>query len=228
MPADISVIIPVFEERSGIGATLDRLRRLAGPPPREVIVVDGHPQTTTLEAIQDTGVVPLRSSKGRGVQMNRGAAAAIGRILLFLHADTRLPPGAFSRVTEVMADRRNAAGAFDLAIDSSRRALAAIAWMATRRSRLTGIPYGDQAVFVRRSIFDAVGGYRDIPIMEDVDLMRRIRRRGGRIGFIDAPAVTSPRRWIREGIVYGTLRNWTLISLYLAGVDPHRLARFYR
>ena len=228
MPLDISIIIPVYNEQAVINATLAHLAALPGPAPREVIVVDGHPQASTLPDIEGKWAVRrLTAAAGRGRQMNRGASAATGAVLLFLHADTLLPPGALAMIAALLADGRLAAGAFDLDIDSPRRALKAIARTASLRSRLTGIPYGDQAIFVRQTVFAALGGYREIPIMEDVDLMRRLKRRGQRIGVVDAAVTTSARRWLKEGIVFGTLRNWTLMSLYLAGASPHRLARFY-
>jgi hypothetical protein len=115
-----------------------------------------------------------------------------------------------------------------LAIDSERPVFRLIEKAASLRSRLTKIPYGDQAVFMRKTVFNELGGFRDIPIMEDVEIMRRIKKRSGKICIIDKAARTSSRRWEREGIVYTTLRNWLLITLYLIGVKPEKLARFYR
>jgi hypothetical protein len=119
------------------------------------------------------------------------------------------------------------AGAFDLGIDSHRLAFRVIEKIACWRSRLTRIPYGDQAIFIRRDYFRSMGGFQDIPIMEDVDLMRRIKKKGGKIHILRDRVKTSARRWEKEGILYGTLRNWLLVSLFCAGVKPERLARFY-
>lgn len=160
--------------------------------------------------------------------MNAGAQRASGDLLLFLHADTILPPGGIRTLLETMGPSGRVGGAFDLDIASNRPALRLIARMGSLRSRVTRIPYGDQGIFIRRAAFQALGGFSDIPLMEDVDLMRRIKRRGWPILILPLRVRTSPRRWEREGIVYGTLRNWTLILLYLTGVSPDRLARYYR
>ena len=127
-----------------------------------------------------------------------------------------------------MEDCSCIAGAFDLAIDSDKPAFRLIEKAASLRSRMTRIPYGDQVIFIRKGEFRELGGFRDIPIMEDVDIMRRIKKRKGRICIIGKAVRTSPRRWEKEGIVYTTLRNWLLITLYLFGVRPEKLVRFYR
>jgi GT2 family glycosyltransferase len=149
-------------------------------------------------------------------------------VLLFLHADTVLPPAAFERIAEAMRDEGCVGGAFDLRIDSRRTGFRVIEKVASLRSRLTRIPYGDQAIFIRASCFRTLGGFREIPLMEDVDLMRRIKRKGWRIVIFREPVITSARRWEKEGLVFGTLRNWFLMTLYLCGVPPERLARYYR
>jgi hypothetical protein len=123
---------------------------------------------------------------------------------------------------------RHAGGAFDMGIDSERKVFRITERYVAWRTRLTRIPFGDQAIFVRRDYFERIGGYRDIPIMEDVDLMRRIRRRGDAICIVPEKVMTSARRWEKDGLVFGTLRNWMLQALYCCGVSPERLARFYR
>lgn len=224
---DISVIVPVLGEESVIGERIRRIRAaLAGANP-EVIVVDGDPGKSTLRVLNDPGVISLASPRGRAVQMNRGAEAASGEILLFLHADTDLPAGACTRIHRALADPSITAGAFDLAIRSPRAAFRVIERVASRRSRITRIPYGDQGIFLHRAYFQEIGGYREIPLMEDVDLMRRIKKRGDRIAFLDVPVSTSARRWEKEGILRCTLRNWILVSLFLLGMPAERLARFY-
>jgi rSAM/selenodomain-associated transferase 2 len=160
--------------------------------------------------------------------MNHGAALAAGNILIFLHADTRLPTDAMAFIDTAMRDESYMAGAFDLAIDSERPIFRLIEKAASLRSRLTRIPYGDQAVFMRKTVFKKLGGFRNIPIMEDVEIMRRIKKQGGKIRIIDRKVLTSSRRWKRDGIVYTTLRNWLLITLYLLGVKPDKLVRFYQ
>jgi len=224
----ISVIIPVFCEQAVINRTIETVRRLRGGDAAEIIVVDGQAEGETLAAIQDAAVQKIRSEKGRGGQLNRGAAIAAGDVLLFLHADTVLPPAAFERIAEAMGDEGCIGGAFDLRIDSPRMAFRVIERAACMRSRLTRIPYGDQAIFIRASCFRTLGGFKEIPILEDVDLMRRIRRERGRIVIFREPVLTSARRWEKEGLIFGTIRNWFLMTLYLCGVAPERLARFYR
>lgn len=228
MKMRISVIIPVFCEQAGINETIEAVRRLPGGEAAEIIVVDGGPGGETLAAVRDKAVRKVLSAKGRGGQINRGAAIAGGDLLLFLHADTLLPPAAFERIAEAMREEGCVGGAFDLHIDSPGAGFRAIETMANFRSRLTRIPYGDQAIFLRAAAFRTLGGFSEIPIMEDVDLMRRIKRKGWPIFIFRELVTTSARRWKKEGLIFGTLRNWTLITLYLCGVAPERLARFYR
>jgi rSAM/selenodomain-associated transferase 2 len=160
--------------------------------------------------------------------MNAGAAAANGEILIFLHADTRLPEEGFEKVAQVLRGGKYVAGAFDLGIDSDRLVLRYIAASARLRSRLNRIPYGDQAIFMSKTYFDAIGRFREIPIMEDVDLMRRIKKRGDKIFILPDRVRTSPRRWETEGAIYTTLRNQLLVALYYLGVSPEKLAKFYK
>ncbi len=174
------------------------------------------------------GVKTAISEKGRGNQMNLGASLAAGDILIFLHADTILPHDALELIETAMEDISCIAGAFDLAIDSERPAFRLIEKAASFRSRMTRIPYGDQTIFIRKSGFRDLGGFNNIPIMEDVEFMRSIKKGKGKICIIGTAVLTSPRRWEKEGIVYTTLRNWLLIALYLCGVKPEKLIRFYR
>jgi rSAM/selenodomain-associated transferase 2 len=194
----------------------------------EIIIVDGDPAGRTIEAARNMGVNTAISEKGRGKQMNLGAALAAGEILIFLHADTLLPADALELIETAMEDGSCVAGAFDLAVDSERPAFRLIEKAASIRSRLTRIPYGDQAIFVRKRDFQDLGGFRDIPIMEDVEIMQRIKKRKGKICILRKAVRTSPRRWEKEGIVYTTLRNWLILFLYLSGVRPEKLIRFYR
>jgi rSAM/selenodomain-associated transferase 2 len=159
--------------------------------------------------------------------MNEGVRAAGGDILVFLHADTELPANAFRSISSIMLKGRFAGGAFDLAIDARGLIFRVIEWVTSNRSRLTRIPYGDQAIFLGRDSFMRIGGYRDIPLMEDVDLMRRLKARGDRIFIIREKVKTSARRWEREGVLRCTARNWAIMLLYLLGVRPERLARWY-
>ena len=224
----VSVIIPVLGEARQLDSLIDHLFQIADGKPVEMIVVDGSPEGESIKAVSREGVTLLTAPAGRARQMNAGAAAAGGAYLLFLHADTLLPPGAFRRIEETLSENDCVAGAFDLRYGSERPSMRFIARVASLRSRLTRIPYGDQAQFFRRDYFEKICGFADIPLMEDVEIMRRIKDRGDRISILPGAVVTSARRHEKEGILYCTLRNWTIITLYLLGMSPERLVRFYK
>lgn len=228
MMPKFSFIIPVWNEEALISGTIEHVLSLNASGSTEIIVVDGDPAGRTIKVARGMGVRTAISEKGRGNQMNLGASLAEGDILIFLHADTLLPPDALELIETAMADGSSIAGAFDLAIDSERPAYRLIEKAASLRSRVTRIPYGDQTVFIRRTDFLGLGGFADIPIMEDVEFMQRIKKRKGKIRIIGRAVRTSPRRWQKEGIAYTTVRNWILLSLYLCGVKPESLVRFYR
>jgi rSAM/selenodomain-associated transferase 2 len=191
-------------------------------------VVDGDSEGRTLGAITQDDVTKIKSPRGRGKQMNEGAALATGDILLFLHVDTRLPRDALGLIRSAMEDNRHVAGAFDLGIESSQLIFRIIERAASLRSRVTRIPFGDQGIFIRKDYFMQVGGYREIPVMEDVDIMNRIKKQRGRIYIIPRRVSTDSRRWEQEGIVRCTLRNWMLQIFYYLGISPYKLARFYK
>ena len=226
----ISVIIPVFNEGPLVGDTISRVFYVAdqsGVSP-EVIVVDGHPERTTLKYIEDERVITMGSARGRANQMNAGAAASRGSVLLFLHADTILPDRAFASIDDALDTSGAVGGAFELAIDSRHPFLILTALYASLRCRVTRIPYGDQAIFMSRDYFQLIGGYRPIPLMEDVELMREVKRRGKEIAIIPDKVITSARRWEKEGIYRGFVRNKVLITLHYLGMSPEKLAEFYR
>lgn|SRR5574341_362041 len=225
---DISIIIPVLNESEGINDAIGRLRSIVSGNEAEIIVVDGDPAGSTINALKDKRVIKTLSGKGRAIQMNKGAALASGRILLFLHADTMLPQNALVSITKYMKDGRFVAGAFDLGIQTNRKIFKITERYVALRTRLTKVPFGDQAIFIRREYFDRIGGFKPVPIMEDFELMSRIKKRGDRIRIIPEKAMTSARRWEKEGVLYATFRNWMLQLLYLAGVSPERLSRFYK
>ncbi len=225
---ELSVIIPVLDEAGIINRAVAHLRQADSRLSIEIIVVDGDPRGTTIPAIEDRTVRTTIAPRGRAVQMNCGAALATGHILLFLHADTVLPPRAFDLILAAMNDGRMAAGAFDLGFDADRRLFRVTEGCVFLRTRLTRVPFGDQAIFIRKDYFDRIGGYRPIPIMEDVELMKRIRKRGDRICIIPVKVRTSARRYMQEGIAYGMFRNSLLQILYALGVPPERLVKWYR
>ena len=226
---NISVIVPVFREAKTINAFLETVQAVFPAPGNEIIVVDGSPGWDTLAAVTLPRVKTIRSGRGRARQMNRGAAVAKGNILLFLHADTFLPGDAPELIASLLSgDPDLVGGAFSLGIDDDRIPLKVIEWSANLRSRLTRVPYGDQSIFMRKTCFDRVGGFRDIPIMEDLELMTRIRKQRGQIHILKEKSVTSSRRWKKEGIAICTLRNWLIRLLYHLGVPADRLAALYR
>ncbi len=233
MKPDISIIIPVLNEPGVIQTTLGCLDNHSSGKTIEIVVVDADPDGTTLEAIhfENASRWQLKTEiagKGRGLQMNRGAKLASGPILLFLHADTLLPERALEAILLTLQNDHIVGGAFDLGIRSSKWGYRIIEKIATARSRITRLPYGDQAIFLRKDYFHMIGGFSMIPIMEDVDIMRRIKKRGDVIQIIGKRVQTDPRRWEKEGMVYATLRNWVLMVLYLMGVSPHRLVKYYK
>jgi len=221
-PAErISVVVPVLDEAPRIVACLEALQglRAAG---HEVIVVDGGSRDASAELAAPLADRVLRAPRGRALQMNAGARAARGAMLLFLHADTRLPPEAARAVFA-----RGDWGRFDVAIEGRHALLPVIAWMMNLRSRLTGIATGDQAIFVRRALFERLGGYAEIPLMEDVELSRRLRRVSPP-ACLRLRAVTSGRRWEKRGVLRTIVLMWRLRLAYFLGADPRRLAERYR
>ncbi len=223
----ISVVIPVHKEQEGINPFLSRLAEIFSLDRHQIIVVDGGPKHETLVALNVPGIVTIASDKGRGKQMNIGASKAGGDILLFVHADTFLPDNAPELILTAMKDKNLVGGAFSLGIETERTSLKLIARAANLRSNLTRVPYGDQAIFLRKHFFEKMGGFREIPIMEDLELMTRIRKSGGKISILSEKTMTSPRRWIKEGIIKCTLRNWLIRILYHLGFSLERISRMY-
>ena len=224
MARRISIIIPTLNEAETIGNTLAAL------PVREDlerIVVDGGSSDLTVSLAQKAADKVLNCAPGRAVQMNAGAAVAQGEILLFLHADSFITLSGLDAMLTAMENPEVVGGAFRLGIDSTRAALHLIAAAANWRTRMTRIPYGDQGIFIRRAVFERFGGYPDLPIMEDLELGRRMKQ-NGRIVLLPQTILTSSRRWDREGALYTTLRNQLFVLLYYMGLPPIRLARWYR
>jgi len=223
-----SIVIPVLHEANKINGLIAHLNGLDLEKSCEIIVVDGSQENDTLKAIHSNRVIKISSEKGRAKQMNAGASVAKGEILIFLHADTELSQNALKRINAFLNTKEYVGGAFDLGIKSDKIVFKVIAFMASLRSRLNGIPYGDQALFIRKEYFDKMGGYKDIPLMEDVELMRRVKRSGKKIKIFPDPTMTSPRRWEKEGVIYCTLRNYALQLLYFIGVSPQKLVGWYK
>jgi len=189
-------------------------------------VVDGD-GASGIDTILHKDIIKITSKKGRANQMNKGARYAKFDTLLFLHADTILPDFAFKKIEETLKDDINA-GAFDLSFDSSKKSLKFIAFVASIRSRLTKLPYGDQAIFIKKEIFNKIGGYGKIDLMEDLNLMQKLKKQNYKIKILKQKVITSSRKYENNGIIYNIIKNWTLLSLYFLGVNPNKLAKFYR
>ncbi len=220
----ISVIIPALNEAEYIGHTLQRVQKGARV---EVIVVDGGSSDTTVRQAQAAGARVMVAGGDRARQMNAGAQAAQGKIFFFLHADTSPPPGFDQAIREALKDPRVAAGAFRLGIVGNSSGLRLVEHLANWRSRWLGLPYGDQGLFLRADLFREMGGFPELPIMEDFVMARRLRRRG-RIVILPPSVATSGRRWQSLGIWRTTLINQMMIAGYYLGVDAALLARWYR
>jgi rSAM/selenodomain-associated transferase 2 len=221
----LSIVIPVLDEARQLEVLLPELA--ATCPGAEVVVADGgSTDRSPAVALGFAGVRVVASERGRARQMNAGAAAACGDALLFLHADTRLPPGAGEAVLAALADPGTAYGRFDVRFDSRRPAFRLIARLMNARSRLTGLCTGDQAIFVRRETFWALGGYAEIALMEDIELTRRLKRVGS-LAALSLRVTTSARKWEREGVARTIVLMWALRLLYACGVRPARLHRWY-
>jgi rSAM/selenodomain-associated transferase 2/rSAM/selenodomain-associated transferase 1 len=226
-PADaqrISIIIPTLNEAATIARTLSHLE---GVKNLEVIVVDGGSNDETAELAESRGAKVIQSNPGKAIQMNAGAAAAAAAVLVFLHADTLLPENFSHQIVSALNQKGVAAGAFRLAIDSTAAGIRIIERMANLRSRFLRLPYGDQALFMKKSLFKKIGGFAEMPIMEDFILVSRLKRKG-KIVILPAAVTTSPRRWLHVGIVKTWLINQAIIIAYYLGIPPERLTRWYR
>ena len=223
-----SIIVPVFHEGEKVNELISYLHHLDPEKNLEVIVVDGSLERDTLAAINSNHVIKISSEKGRAKQMNMGASASRGDILIFLHADTELPIHALKKINTLLGRKKYVGGAFDLGIKSDKLIFKVIGVFASLRSRLNRIPFGDQAIFIRKEYFIKIGGYKEIPLMEDVELMRRVKKSGSKIWIFHDRVMTSPRRWEKEGVIYCTFRNWSLQALYFLGVSPDKLIHFYK
>jgi len=222
----ISIIIPTLDEEHSLPALLDALRQQEAA--NEVIVVDGGSRDRTLDVARSSGVRTLVSRSGRGAGLSIGAEASHGDVLLFLHADSKLPPGALDRINEVLATNANIVGGnfrlvFDGDTNFSRRLTRFCAWI-----RLLGFYYGDSGIFVCRSVYQALGGFRPIPVMEDWDFVRRLERFGRTCCIEDPPLVTSSRRFAGRHPVKIILGLVRIHALYWFGVSPDRLVEMYQ
>lgn len=226
--APISVVIPTLNAGDDLRRTLPVLAPAAiGGLVREVIVADGGSADATRTIAEAAGARVVETKRGRGGQLMEGAKAARGDWLLFLHADTVLEEQWAQEAEAFISQGGNRAAVFTLAFDANGLAPRLVAAGAMFRTRILRAPYGDQGLLISRAHYDAAGGYRDLPLMEDVDLIDRLNRRGG-FSVLKSKAVTSARRYERDGYVARVVRNACCILMYRAGADPAKIARFYR
>jgi rSAM/selenodomain-associated transferase 2 len=224
----LSVIVPMLNEERAIARTLDAITAGASGAEVivEVIVVDGGSTDRSCEEARPRCATLLVARRGLARQMNAGAAAAQGDALVFVHADTLMPRSFAGDIAAALADPAVIGGRFDLQLDDNAPLLRLIGWLISARSRLSRTGTGDQAIFVRREMFERLGGYRDIALCEDLDLARRLKR-AGRVACLRSRVTTSARRWRERGVVATTIQMWFIRAAFLLGVPPERLAHLY-
>ncbi|MEA5598926.1 TIGR04283 family arsenosugar biosynthesis glycosyltransferase [Rivularia sp. UHCC 0363] len=220
----ISIIIPALNESKNIKATLASTQISTNT---EIIVVDGGSQDNTVDIAQSAGVKVITGYQNRACQMNAGAMNATGDILLFLHADTVLPANFDAMIRTAIQQPLAVAGAFSLRINAPQIGLRLVEWGVKLRSKWLQMPYGDQGIFITKKVFDSIGGFPALPIMEDFELIRNLKRLG-KITLIPVPVITSPRRWLKKGVLQTTLINQIVIIAYFLGISPQRIRSWYR
>jgi rSAM/selenodomain-associated transferase 2 len=218
----ISIIVPTRNEGVEI---VENFRQFCGSPDAELLVADGGGDAETARAFEALGAILVKSGGSRGSRLANAARRARGDILFFLHADSRAPDGALALIARAL-EGDGCAGSFSLSYEGTTPALRWIAWWANLRSRVFRLPYGDQGVFCRRNAYERSGGFRDLPICDDVDFVRRLRKTG-RFVILPEKTVTSSRRYLQRGALRQVLRNWRVLAGYYLGVAPATLDRWY-
>ena len=219
----VSIIVPTLNEELVLENTLTHIQQLS---PHELLVSDGGSNDYTCRIADRFSHRVITGSAGRALQMNAGANEATGDLLLFLHADSRIEPESYRKMLEYMKNPKWIGGAFTLCIESGKWSLKLIALLANIRSKYFGVAYGDQGFFVRKEVFKDMNGFSPIPICEDLDFYYRLRKKGSVI-LLKEKAHTSPRRWIKEGILFTTARNTLIAVLFGLGFPPHILTKWY-
>ncbi|SKA23962.1 transferase 2, rSAM/selenodomain-associated [Trichlorobacter thiogenes] len=222
---EISVVIPVLNEQQQINTLISHLWSMNAAI--EIIVVDGDPDGSTITVITDPAVICLTARQGRGNQLATGCQSATSEIILMLHADTLLPADAFDSIQTSIAQGA-AWGAFRLGIDAPSLSYRIIERAVDLRCKLFTLPYGDQAIFATNIALQKIGGVPTIPLMEDVELARKLRKAGYTFTLLPDRVSTSARRWQKDGIIRRTLHNWSLLLRYLRGSSPEKLEKLYR
>jgi rSAM/selenodomain-associated transferase 2 len=223
----LSVVVPVLHEEEEIARTVEHTISTGRPGEMEVLVVDGDPDGSTLAAIGRDDVLGLTAERGRGIQMNAGAALARGDVLLFLHADTLLPEGAPDLIRHALSSGVSDVGAFDVSYGEDGTVRRMMGKLGNFRARLRRVPYGEHGVFMTREAYEDLGGFPDVPIMEDVEMMLRVKRSGRELVFIDRPVTTSVRRFQQVGFWRTNARNMAMLWMHRFGIPPEKLALFY-
>jgi rSAM/selenodomain-associated transferase 2 len=220
----VSIIVPTINEARGLSETLTQIQQLC---PHELIVSDGGSDDSTLEIAEKFTEHVVRGCAGRALQMNAGARIATGDVFLFLHADSRIELASYEKMLHAMNSSEKIGGAFSLCIDSESWSLRLITGFANLRSKYLGMAYGDQAFFVRNSTFHQLDGFSEVPICEDLDFFKRLKKAGPVI-LLKEKVLTSPRRWMKEGIWFTTLRNILIATLFELGFPPRILTKWYQ
>ena len=220
----ISVIIPTLNEQENIETLISYLHRLDSA--LELIIADAGSVDRTVEKARNLSKV-IHSARGRGVQMNEGAKAATGDILWFIHADCRPHPASIDAMAQALANENIIGGAFEYRLNQPGFKFRLAENLSNYKNRLLKLLFGDMGIFVRREIFEKMGGYKEIPLMEDMDFSKRLKKRG-KIVILPQRMNTSARRWIEDGYLLNSIRSWTFQSAWALGTSPYKLARWYR
>lgn len=219
----ISVIIPTFNEQDRINEIIEDIKQKSENFEIEIIISDASPNQKTLTSITHSNIKKVPSEKGRGTQLNTGVENSAGNVLFFLHADTKLPKNAFSQINKTI--KKYPAGAFKFGIENAGFGLKIIEFFVNLRNLITSAPYGDQGLFITREFFREIGGFKDIPLMEDLDIIKRIQRKNFKI--LSEKILTSDRRYKKHGIIKTTLKNLYIRTLYSLDRDPKELYKIY-
>jgi rSAM/selenodomain-associated transferase 2 len=220
----VSIIVPTLNEAQGLNEILTQIQQLC---PYELVISDGGSDDYTLEIAEKFTKYVVKGTAGRALQMNAGARIATGDIFLFLHADSRIEPASYKKMLHSLENSKKIGGAFSLCIDSDRWSLRLVTRLANLRSKYLGMAYGDQAFFVKSSTFQQMNGFAELPICEDIDFFKRLRKLGP-VVLLKEKALTSPRRWMKEGIWFTTLRNILIVTLFELGFPPRILTKWYQ